>query len=135
MGGDVDAGNRLKSTPWRNVFDRINGSGGEAGPDPTGWRKAARRRYLLESISRRMRKSPMAFNNAVTLKNGEMQLGTVKAKRQTNLFCKRSSPALPVKVKNQWVQARENAPSGMRPQSGRSADEREIRDVIEYLGV
>jgi len=137
-GGDPDAGEIVfKEHAVAQCFrcHKINGSGGEAGPDLTGIGVKKDRRYLLESIVSPNAQIAEGFQSMlVTLKNGEMQLGIVKTETPDELTLQAPVPGIPpVKVKKAEVQSRENAPSGMTPGLGDLLTKREIRDVIEYL--
>ena len=94
--------------------------------------KRQSREYLLESIVNPNAKIATGFETViVTLKDGTIQAGILKAETATELTLTPPSGA-PVKLKKAEVQKRESGPSGMPPLSA-VLTRREIRDLVEYL--
>lgn len=114
---------------------KVSGTGGEAGPDLTGIGKKKDRRYLLEAIINPNAAIADGFQTAiVTMKNGDVQAGMVKAENDKELTLQVPVPnAPPIKLAKADIKQRDNAPSGMIPQLGELLTKREIRDVLEYM--
>lgn len=114
---------------------KVNGTGGEAGPDLTGIGSRKDRKYLLESIVAPNAQIADGFQNVlVTLKNGEMKVGVVRAETEQELTLQMPVAGAPlVKVSKADIKARENTPSGMPPNMADLLSKREIRDIIEYV--
>ena len=137
-GGDKAAGEKLfKEHAVAQCFrcHKVNGSGGDAGPDMTGIASKKDRRYLLESIVNPNAQIAEGFQSViVTLKNGEMQMGVPREETATELTLQMTAPGLPpVTLKKNEIQARENGPSGMPPGMGELLTRRELRDILEYV--
>ncbi|HEX8310002.1 MAG TPA: c-type cytochrome, partial [Chthoniobacteraceae bacterium] len=113
---------------------KVQGAGGEAGPDLTGIGARKDRRYLLESIVVPAAQIAEGFQSLlVTLKNGDMQMGVIRAETNDDLTLVPTVPgAAPVVIKKAEIKERENAPSGMPPM-GDLLTKREIRDILEYV--
>ncbi|HZJ16993.1 MAG TPA: PVC-type heme-binding CxxCH protein [Chthoniobacteraceae bacterium] len=114
---------------------KINGSGGEAGPDLTGIGTRKDRRYLLESIVAPNAQIAEGFQTImVTLKNGDLQAGIIKFETDKELTLQMPIPNAPeVTVAKADIKLRENAPSGMLPNLGELLTKRELRDLVEYV--
>ena len=114
---------------------KVNGSGGEAGPDLTGIGSRKDRRYLLEAIVAPNAQIAEGFQTImVTLKNGDLQAGVIKAETDKELTLQMPIPNAPeVTVAKADIKLRENAPSGMLPNLGELLTKREIRDLVEYV--
>lgn len=111
---------------------KIRNDGAEVGPNLTDIGKRQSREYLLESIVNPNAKIATGFETViVTLKDGTIQAGILKAETATELTLTPPSGA-PVKLKKAEVQKRESGPSGMPPLSA-VLTRREIRDLVEYL--
>ena len=138
VGGDKKAGETLYKEHAIAACLRchkVNGSGGEAGPDLTGIGTRKDRRYLLESIVAPNAQIAEGFQTImVTLKNGDLQAGIIKAETDKELTLQMPIPNAPeVTVAKADIKQRENAPSGMLPNLGELLTKREIRDLVEYV--
>ncbi|HEX8296808.1 MAG TPA: HEAT repeat domain-containing protein [Chthoniobacteraceae bacterium] len=114
---------------------KVNGTGGDAGPDLTGIAAKKDRRYLIESIVHPGAQIAEGFQSLlVTLNNGDMQIGIVKSETPADLTLQTPVPDAPlVTVKKADIKSRENAPSGMPAGFGEVLTRRELRDILEYV--
>jgi quinoprotein glucose dehydrogenase len=135
-GGDVGRGRRLfTDNPVLACIrcHKVNGDGGEAGPDLSliGAQKSAE--YLLESIIRPNAKIAEGFD-VVTLhlKNGEFESGAVVRESPTEIVLKRADGS-ETKVDAQQVQERQAAPSSMPEIYSQVMSRGELRDLMAYL--
>jgi quinoprotein glucose dehydrogenase len=138
VGGDKEAGETLFKEHAIAACLRchkVNGSGGEAGPDLTGIGARKDRKYLLESIVAPNAQIAEGFQTImVTLKNGDLQAGVIKSETEKELALQMPIPDAPVvTVAKADIKLRENAPSGMLPNLGELLTKREIRDIVEYV--
>ena len=137
-GGDKVAGEKLFKEGAVAACLRcheIAGSGGEAGPDLSKIAATKDRAYILESIIAPNAKIAEGFQTIlVTLKNGDLQAGIVKAETADEITLLMPVPdAQPVKVKKADIKSRENAPSGMPPGFDQLLSKRDLRDLVEYV--
>ncbi|MDQ3624661.1 MAG: HEAT repeat domain-containing protein, partial [Verrucomicrobiota bacterium] len=137
-GGDREAGEKIfKEHAVAQCFrcHKVDGSGGEAGPDLTGIGAKKDRKYLLESLILPGAQIAEGFQSIlVTLKNGDIHAGVVKSETADQFTLQMPVPDVPpVTIKKADVQARENGPSGMPPGMGDLLTRREIRDLMEYV--
>ncbi len=137
-GGDPDNGEKLfKEHVVAQCYrcHKVGEDGGDAGPNLAGIGSKKDRRYILESIVNPNAQIAEGFQTImVTLKNGDLQGGIVKAETADDLTLQMPAPgAVPVKVKKADIKARENAASGMPPGLGDLLTRRELRDIVEYV--
>ncbi len=135
-GGDKDAGEtvfREHAVAACLRCHKLKGSGGEAGPDLTGFGAKKDRAYSLESIVLPNAKTAEGFQTVVvTMKNGDIQAGVIKSEDAAQLVLQ--MPGTPaVTVKKAEIKSRDAAPSGMPPNMGDLLSKREIRDLVEFL--
>ena len=135
-GGDAVAGRKI-------FFERqdvacfrchkINGEGGDVGPELTGIGKRQTREYLLESILFPNAQIAAGYENVVvTLKSGVSYAGQLKAETATELTINAGEDGL-VKVKKADVKTRERGMSSMLEELGNILGKRDLRDVVEFL--
>ena len=137
-GGDKVAGEKLFKEGAVSACLRchkVAGSGGEAGPDLSKIAATKDRAYILESIIAPNAKIADGFQTIlVTLKNGDVQAGIVKAETADEITLLMPMPdAQPVKVKKADIKSRENAPSGMPPGFDQLLSKSDLRDLVEYV--
>lgn len=135
-GGDKEAGEKLfKEHPVAACLrcHKVSNSGGDAGPDLTGFAAKHDRAYILESIVNVNAKIAPGFQMVIlTLKDGSIKAGTLKSEENGVLAIQ--NPGMPAEnVKASDVAKRENAPSGMIPNLGDLLTKRELRDIVEYV--
>jgi quinoprotein glucose dehydrogenase len=135
-GGDKDEGERLFKEHAIAACLRchkVNGTGGEAGPDLTGIGSKRDRRYILESLIAPNAQIAEGFQTVlITMNDGELQAGVVKGENDRELVLQLGDAA-PVTLPKADIKSRENAPSGMLPNLGELLTKREIRDLVEYV--
>ena len=138
-GGDREKGEKLfKEHAVAQCFrcHKVNGAGGDAGPDLTGFAAKKDRKYLLESLVNPSAAIAEGFQTVmVTLKNGDVQMGVIKAETADELTLQMPAPGIPpVKVKKADIASREASPaSGMPPGMGEMLSRRDLRDILEYV--
>ena len=112
---------------------KINGSGGEAGPDLSNIAAQKDRAYLLESIILPNAQIAAGFQMmVVTMKNGDIQAGLLQRENDQEMVLQIPG-APPVTLKKSEVKSRDNAPSGMPPGMGDLLTKRDIRDLVEFV--
>jgi quinoprotein glucose dehydrogenase len=114
---------------------KVQGTGGDAGPDLSKVAAKKDRRYLLESIINPSAQIAEGFQTImVTLTNGDIKAGIVKAETADTITLQMPVPDAPAEtVKKADIKTRENAPSGMPPGLGDMLSKRDLRDIVEYL--
>jgi putative heme-binding domain-containing protein len=114
---------------------KLDGAGGDAGPDLTKIAAQKDRRYLLESIVNPNGQIAEGFQNVMfTLNNGEIKAGIVKTETTDTLTIQMPVPGVaPETIKKADIKSRENAPSGMPPGFGELLSKRDLRDIVEYV--
>jgi quinoprotein glucose dehydrogenase len=114
---------------------KVNGSGGDAGPDLTGIGAKKDRRYLLEAIVNPNATIAEGFQTVMfTLANGDLKAGIVKSETADSITIQMPIPDAPSETfKKADVKARENAPSGMPPGMGELLSPRDLRDIVQYV--
>lgn len=135
-GGDKDAGEKLfKEHPVAACLrcHKVNNSGGDAGPDMTGFAVKHDRAYILESIVNVNAKIAQGFQMVIlTMKDGSVKAGALKTEENGVLTIQ--PPGTPAEqVKAADIAKRDTAPSGMIPNLGDLLTKREIRDIVEYV--
>ena len=111
----------------------IGGQGGAAGPELGDIGPKYPREYLLESIIKPNAHIAPGFDTvAVTLKTGDVAVGTVGAETATTLTLKPVEGA-PVEIQKSNIAQRDTAPSSMPEIYATILTKSEIRDVVEYL--
>lgn len=136
VGGDRAAGEKLfKEHAVAQCFrcHKVQGAGGDAGPDLTKIAASKDRAYLLESILDPNAKIAEGFQMlVVTKKNGEILAGNVKSESATEVVLQ--PPGVPaITVAKNEIASQTPAPSGMPPGMGDLLTKREIRDIMEYV--
>ena len=112
---------------------KIQGEGGDVGPDLSGIGVRKPREYLLESIVYPNATIASGYENVVvTLKNGTSYAGQLKVETDTELTINAGEDGL-VKVKKSDVKTRERGLSSMLEELGNVLSRRELRDVVEFL--
>ena len=112
---------------------KINGEGGEVGPDLTGVGAKRGREYLLESIVFPNKEVAPGFEQAlITLKSGTEYAGMVKGETDAEVSLLSAEDGL-VKIPKADIKARLKGLSAMPEELGSVLTRRELRDVIEFL--
>jgi quinoprotein glucose dehydrogenase len=136
VGGDAEAGRRLFATRAELSCLRchkINGEGGEVGPDLTGVGSRQNREYLLESIVDPNKQITKGFETVVvTLKSGKTVVGVLKSEdgRELRLM---TAEGVAVAVPKEQIDERESGKSAMPEDLVKHLSKSELRDLVEYL--
>jgi quinoprotein glucose dehydrogenase len=136
QGGDITAGEAVYSSR-RDVqcsrCHKIDGSGGEAGPDLTGIGSKHPREYILESIVNPSAKIADGFANVmVTVKGGANFSGIVRSETEQELVLVNNTDGI-VAVNKSDITERRQGLSGMPAGLHMMLGKRELRDLVEYL--
>jgi quinoprotein glucose dehydrogenase len=114
---------------------KVQGSGGDAGPDLTMIGAQKDRRYILESIVNPNAQIAEGFQTVMlTLNNADIKMGIIKEETPDTVTVQMPVPgAVAETVKKADVKKRESAPSGMPPGFGELLSQRELRDIVEFV--
>jgi quinoprotein glucose dehydrogenase len=114
---------------------KLDGAGGDAGPDLTKVAAQKDRRYLLESIVNPNAQIANGFQNVMfTMNNGDIKAGIIKSETAETLTIQMPAPGVaPETIKKPEIKSRDNAPSGMPPGFGELLSKRELRDLVEFV--
>ncbi len=137
-GGNREEGERIfKEHAIAQCFrcHKVNGGGGEAGPDLSQVSKRGDRRYILESIVDPNAKIAHGFDSVIcTMTSGDIKAGILKAETPESLTLQAPGTGQPPEtLKKVEIKQRDVAPSGMPPGLGEMLTKRELRDVVEYV--
>ncbi|HEY1170327.1 MAG TPA: PVC-type heme-binding CxxCH protein [Verrucomicrobiae bacterium] len=112
---------------------KINGEGGDVGPDLGKIGSQKDREFILDSIVHpNSIISPGYENVVVTLKSGPTVMGILKQESETELLVVSPEDG-PTKIKKTDIAKREKGLSSMLPELGTILSKQDLRDVIEYL--
>jgi quinoprotein glucose dehydrogenase len=112
---------------------KVNGEGGEAGPDLTTIAKDKSKEYLLESIIKPSAHIAQGFDNVTfTLKNGSTETGSLASESPTQIVLKRADNTT-VNIDPKQVQQRVTAPSSMPDIYAQTMTRAQLRDVVAFL--
>jgi quinoprotein glucose dehydrogenase len=135
-GGDAAAGRRIFTTRAEVSCLRchkVNGEGGEVGPDLTGVGSRQSREYLLESIVDPNRQIAKGFETVVvTLKSGKTVVGVLKSE-DADMLRLITAEGQPVNVSKADIDERESGKSAMPEDAVKHLSKAELRDLVEYL--
>ena len=112
---------------------KLQGEGGEVGPDLTGLAGRNGRDYVLTAIVHPNATIAQGYENVlVNLKNGQSYAGVIKSETAEELLLNSPEDGL-VKVKVGDIQSREKGLSGMPEGFGDLLTRQDLRNLIEYL--
>jgi quinoprotein glucose dehydrogenase len=135
-GGDARAGQRIfngKAEVSCLRCHKINGEGGEVGPDLTGVGGRQNREYLLESIVDPNRQITKGFETVVlTLTSGKTVVGVLKSEDANEVRLITAEGQL-VTVPKSQVDERQTGKSAMPEDLVKQLTKSELRDLVEYL--
>lgn len=112
---------------------KVNGDGGEAGPDLTliGTEKSAE--YLLEAVLKPNMHIAAGFDVVtLQLKNGSVESGSVASESAEEIVLKRAD-GTQAKIAKTEVSSRQSAPSSMPEIYGQVMTRSELRDLMAYM--
>jgi quinoprotein glucose dehydrogenase len=112
---------------------KINGEGGDAGPDLTGIGARKSREYILESITYPNKQIAAGFEGVVlTMKDHNIYAGTLKKETETMIDLLSPEDG-PIQVKKADIEKRERGQSGMPEELRQVLSKRDLRNLVEYL--
>jgi quinoprotein glucose dehydrogenase len=136
FGGDARAGQRIfngRAEVSCLRCHKINGEGGEVGPDLTGVGSRQNREYLLESIVDPNRQITKGFETVVlTLTSGKSVVGVLKSEDANEVRLITAEGQLVTVAKSQ-IDERQTGKSAMPEDLVKQLTKSELRDLVEYL--
>jgi quinoprotein glucose dehydrogenase len=136
VGGNAEAGKKVFAERVEVSCVRchkVQGEGGEVGPELTGLGKKNGRAYLLTSILYPNAAIAAGFENVlVNLKGGQSYAGVIKSESATELVLNSAEDGL-ITVKKSEITGREKGLSGMPEGFGDLLSKQDIRNLVEYL--
>ena len=112
---------------------KINGEGGDVGPDLSHVASQKDRQYFLESIVLPNKQIAPGFESAlVTLKNGTVYAGVIKSESADELVINSPEDGL-VTVKKSDVKERDKGLSPMPEGMGQILSRQDLRNLVEFL--
>jgi quinoprotein glucose dehydrogenase len=136
VGGNAEEGKKVffeKAEASCVRCHKINGEGGEVGPDLSGFGAKKDRQYLLESITFPNAHIAEGFDNAlVTMKNGTAYAGVVKREDDATLEIVSPEDG-PLKLSKSEIKSRERGLSAMPEELRQILTKHDLRNLVEYL--
>jgi quinoprotein glucose dehydrogenase len=135
-GGDAENGRRIffeRSEVSCLRCHKVQGVGGEVGPDLTGIGGKQKREYLLESIVDPDKQIAKGYETVVlTLTNGQVKTGILKSedKKEVRLMTPEGTVIV---VPVAQIDTRSRGPSAMPADLMKHLSRRELRDLVEFL--
>jgi quinoprotein glucose dehydrogenase len=112
---------------------KINGEGGDVGPNLTGIGTRQTREYILDSILHPNKQIAAGFETLlVSLKNGTAYAGILKSEDANDLVLNSPEDGI-VKIKKMQIQSREKGLSSMPESMGTVLSKPDLRNLVEYL--
>jgi quinoprotein glucose dehydrogenase len=112
---------------------RINGQGGDVGPDLSHVASQKDRHYFLESIVLPNKQIAQGFDSVmVVLKDGDSQAGVLKSETPDELVLNTAEKGL-VTIKKTEIQSRRAALSPMPEGLGQILSKQDLRNIVEFL--
>ena len=136
QGGNAEEGKRLfieRQDAACLRCHKINGEGGEVGPEMAGIGRRQTREYILESMLYPNKTIAPGFETVmVALKNGTSYAGLVKAENDTGLVINSAEDGL-ITVQKADLQARDRGLSSMPEEMGNVLSKSDLRNLVEFL--
>ncbi len=136
VGGDAEAGRRIffgKAEVSCLRCHKVQGVGGEVGPDLGGIGSKQKRDYLLEAIVAPNKQIAKGFETLVlTLTDGKSVTGVLKSEDAREVRLMTAEGQLLVVAKNK-IDERATGKSAMPEDLTKQLTRREIRDLVEFL--
>jgi quinoprotein glucose dehydrogenase len=136
VGGDADAGRKVffeKTEVSCLRCHKINGVGGEVGPDLSDVGKKYKRDYLLESIVDPNKQIAKGFETVVLeLKNGTTRIGVLKSEDAREVRIMTAEGQL-LAIPKAQIEDRSRGPSAMPGDLAQKMTRTEVRDLVEFL--
>ena len=112
---------------------RINGQGGDVGPDLSHVASQKDRHYFLESIVLPNKQIAQGFDSVmVVLKDGDSQAGVLKSETPEELVLNTADKGV-LKIKKAEIQTRKAALSPMPEGLGQILSKQDLRNLVEFL--
>jgi quinoprotein glucose dehydrogenase len=112
---------------------KINGQGGEVGPELSHVGSQKDRKYLLESILLPNKQIAQGFDSVtVVLQDGDVQAGVLKTETPDELVLNSADNGL-VKIKKSDIKTRRAALSPMPEGLGKILSKEDLRNLVEFL--
>jgi quinoprotein glucose dehydrogenase len=135
-GGDAEQGRSIffdKAEVSCLRCHKVNGVGGEVGPDMTGIGAKQSREYLLESIVEPNRQIAKGYETLVVeLRNGQVKSGILKSEDAKEVRLMTAEGQL-IAVPKADIEERLSGKSAMPEDLTRHLSPRELRDLVEFL--
>ena len=135
-GGDAAAGRKIffeRQDVQCLRCHKMNGTGGEVGPDLTGIGSRATREYLLESlVAPNARMTPGYENLIIKLRNGESYVGFLKSDDLESIILNSPEDGL-LKIPKASIESLDLGLSAMPADVTTMLSRRELRDLVEFL--
>ncbi|TMQ31866.1 MAG: c-type cytochrome [Planctomycetota bacterium] len=135
-GGDAEAGKHIfyhKDEVSCLRCHKINGEGGEVGPDLTGIGSRQKREYLLESIVDPNKEIAKGFETVVLgLSNGQFTSGIIKSEDGKEIHLINADGKLLTVPRNQ-VEERLRGKSAMPDNAMKHLSKSDLRNLVEFL--
>ncbi len=113
---------------------KVNGEGGEVGPELKGLGQKQAREAILESILFPNKNIAPGFENVVVeLKNGKSYAGQVKRETATELDILSPEDGVLLKLSKQEIKSRDRGLSAMPEELAKLLSKTELRDLVEFL--
>ena len=113
---------------------KVNGEGGEVGPELTGLGQKQNRETILESILFPNKNIAPGFENVVVeLKNGKSFAGQVKRETATELDILSPEDGVLLKLLKGDIKSRDRGLSAMPEELVKMLSKTELRDLVEFL--
>jgi len=114
---------------------KVNGEGGEAGPELSLIGKQKSKEYLLESILKPSAHIAAGFDNVtISLKNGQTETGSLASESPTEIVLKRADNTTTT-IDPKQVKERVTAPSSMPEIYAQVLTRAQLRDLVALLSV
>ena len=112
---------------------KVNGEGGEVGPELSGIGKRQTREYILESIVYPNRQIAAGFESVtVTLKSGTAYAGVLKKETDSELEIHSPEDGV-LKLKKSEIKSRERGLSAMPEELVNILSKQDLRNLVEFL--
>jgi quinoprotein glucose dehydrogenase len=135
-GGDAESGKRIfleRSEVSCLRCHKVEGTGGEVGPDLAGIGSKQKREYLLEAIVDPDKQIAQGYETVLlTLVDGKVKSGILKSEDKTEVRLMTPEGAIIV-VPVAEVDTRSRGPSAMPADLVRHLSRRDLRDLVEFL--
>lgn len=136
VGGDSAKGRALfqnNAAVYCVRCHKLNGQGGEVGPDLTGIGKKQSREYLATSLVHPNAAIAQGFETVVVaLSDGRVVTGVFKSEDDTTLRLV-SPEGKPIDVAKSEIEDRRRGPSAMPDDIAKKLSKSELRDLVEFL--